>query len=49
MDMAEAERAAGNAARARERLEWALADSQSRGAHAFAEQAQAALARLDAG
>jgi class 3 adenylate cyclase/tetratricopeptide (TPR) repeat protein len=49
MDVAEAERAAGNAGAARERLEWALADSETRGALAFAEQARAALADLDAG
>jgi class 3 adenylate cyclase/tetratricopeptide (TPR) repeat protein len=49
MDIAEAQRAAGNDAAARERLEWALADSDARGAHAFAEQARAALAQLDGG
>jgi class 3 adenylate cyclase len=49
MDVAEAERAAGNTGAARERLEWALADSEARGAHAFADQARAALAKLDAG
>ena len=45
MDMADAERAVGNIRAARERLEWALADSEERGAHAFAEQARDALAQ----
>ena len=49
MDMAEAERVGGNVRAASERLEWALADSEWRGAHAFAEQARDALAQLAAG
>jgi tetratricopeptide (TPR) repeat protein len=49
MDMAEAERAAGNADAARQWLEQALADSEARGAQAFAEQAREALTQLDAG
>ncbi len=49
IDMAEAERAAGNADAARGWLEQALAGAEARGAHAFVEQAQAALDQLEAG
>jgi class 3 adenylate cyclase len=46
MDMAEAERAAGDVDAARGWLEQALAEAEERGADAFAEQARVALAQL---
>jgi tetratricopeptide (TPR) repeat protein len=47
MDLAEAERSCGDAAAARVLLLQALSESESRGAHSFADRANDALAALD--